>query len=285
MSSAPTAGSGSTRPSGPAWCCWAPSSSRGTSSPGSSDSHEWSPDPGRSAGAARHHVCGRGGCPVARYPQPLYQLLVLSHLLSARIRAQIAVAAARALFSHGLRTPRRMADATWQERVDALGEGGYRRYDERTATQLGDGALLLLDAYGGDLRRLRREADGDSDVLRSGLRRFPGIGPAGADIFLREVQTVWPETAPYLDKKALQGSGTARAAHRAGRAHPAGEGRGPGRARRGAGTRRAGQGLRALSSSAAVCPAWWSGPPRGRAGSVRRRRGHGPWSPYGRPPR
>ncbi|MDX3685706.1 MULTISPECIES: endonuclease [unclassified Streptomyces] len=139
-------------------------------------------------------------------PQPLYQLLVLSLLLSARIRADIAVASARALFSHRLRTPRRMADATWQERVDALGEGGYRRYDERTATQLGDGALLLLDTYGGDLRRLRREADGDMDTLRAGLRRFPGIGPAGADIFLREVQTVWPEASPYLDAKALQGA-------------------------------------------------------------------------------
>ena len=139
-------------------------------------------------------------------PQPLYQLLVLSHLLSARIRAQVAVAAARALFAHRLRTPRRMADAPWQERVDALGEGGYRRYDERTATQLGDGALLLLDMYGGDLRRLRRDAAGETDTLRSGLRRFPGIGPTGADIFLREVQTVWPETAPYLDAKALQGA-------------------------------------------------------------------------------
>ncbi|MFI6122467.1 endonuclease [Streptomyces sp. NPDC051064] len=139
-------------------------------------------------------------------PQPLYQLLVLSHLLSARIRAQVAVAAAQALFSHRLRTPRRMADATWQERVDALGEGGYRRYDERTATQLGDGAQLLLDEYSGDLRRLRRKADGDADTLRSGLRRFPGIGPAGADIFLREVQTVWPEASPYLDAKALQGA-------------------------------------------------------------------------------
>ncbi|MER6719743.1 endonuclease [Streptomyces halstedii] len=139
-------------------------------------------------------------------PQPLYELLVLSHLLSARIRASVAVAAARALFTHGMRSPRHMADATWQERVDALGEGGYRRYDERTATQLGDGAALLLDAYGGDLRRLRRDADGDLDALRSGLRRFPGMGPAGADIFLREVQGVWPEVAPYLDAKTLQGA-------------------------------------------------------------------------------
>lgn len=92
------------------------------------------------------------------------------------------------------------------QRVDALGEGGYRRYDERTATQLGDGAELLLVEYGGDLRRLRKEADGDLDILRSGLRRTPGMGPAGTDIFIREVQAVWPETAPFLDGKALQGA-------------------------------------------------------------------------------
>ncbi|WUL82342.1 endonuclease [Streptomyces sp. NBC_01259] len=139
-------------------------------------------------------------------PQPLYQLLVLSHLLSARIRGSVAVAAAQALFAHDMRSPRRMLESTWQQRVDALGEGGYRRYDEKTATQLADGAELLLDEYGGDLRRLRRSADGDLDALRSGLRRTPGIGPAGADIFLREAQAVWPETAPYLDKKALQGA-------------------------------------------------------------------------------
>ncbi|NEC19049.1 endonuclease, partial [Streptomyces parvus] len=77
--------------------------------------------------------CGRtyaaeAGIRLRDTPQPLYQLLVLSHLLSARIRASVAVAAARALFAHGMRTPRRMADATWQQRVDALGEGGYRRY-------------------------------------------------------------------------------------------------------------------------------------------------------------
>ncbi|MFJ7493168.1 endonuclease [Streptomyces sp. NPDC097727] len=139
-------------------------------------------------------------------PQPLYQLLVLSDLLSARIRASVAVAAARALFAHGMRSPDRMIGSTWQQRVDALGEGGYRRYDERTATQLGDGAELLLVEYGGDLRRLRKEADGNLDILRSGLRRTPGMGPAGADIFVREVQAVWPETAPFLDGKALQGA-------------------------------------------------------------------------------
>jgi hypothetical protein len=139
-------------------------------------------------------------------PQPLYRLLVLAHLLSARIRGSVAVATARALYEAGLRDPRRMAGADWQERVDALGRGGYRRYDERTATQLGDEAALLTDRWGGDLRRLREAADGQVPGLRRLLQEFPGVGPTGADIFLREAQRVWPETAPFLDRKALQGA-------------------------------------------------------------------------------
>ncbi|MEU7042813.1 endonuclease [Streptomyces varsoviensis] len=139
-------------------------------------------------------------------PQPLYRLLVLSVLLSTRIRHNIAVDTCRALYEAGMRDARRMAEATWQQRVDALGKGGYRRYDESTSTQLGDGAELLRDKYKGDLRRMREAADGDIDALRRLLREVPGLGPVGADIFLREAQGVWPEAAPYLDAKALQGA-------------------------------------------------------------------------------
>ncbi|MET7848185.1 endonuclease [Streptomyces avermitilis] len=143
----------------------------------------------------------QAGIRLRNTPAPLYQTLVLATLLSARIKADIAVAAARALFDAGLRDPRSMADASWQERVDALGEGGYRRYDERTATMLGKGAELLLERYDGDLRRLREEPD-----PRKALLDLPGIGPTGADIFLRDVQGVWPEFAPYIDRKALDGA-------------------------------------------------------------------------------
>ncbi|WP_406456651.1 endonuclease [Streptomyces sp. NBC_01622] len=146
------------------------------------------------------------GIPLKNTPQPLYRLLVLACLLSARIRADIAVAAAKELAAAGMRDPRRMAEATWQQRVDALGRGGYRRYDERTATQLGDGATLAIERYGGDLRQLRDQADGDTATIRRLLQEFPGVGPTGADIFLREAQAVWPGTAPYLDAKALQGA-------------------------------------------------------------------------------
>lgn len=149
----------------------------------------------------RHTYAAEAGIRLRNTPAPLYQTLVLAILLSARIRADTGVAAARALFDAGLRDPRSMADATWQQRVDALGEGGYRRYDERTSTLLGKGAELLLERYGGDLRRLREEPD-----PRAALMDIPGIGPTGADIFLRDIQGVWPELAPCIDGKAQDGA-------------------------------------------------------------------------------
>ncbi|WP_019546389.1 hypothetical protein [Streptomyces sulphureus] len=139
-------------------------------------------------------------------PSPLYRLLVLSTLLSAPITSGVAIAAAAAISHAGMTGPRRMCDATWQQRVDALVEGHYRRYDESTATTLGNAARLLLDDYHGDLRRLRHRADGDTSEARALLTDFPGIGPVGADIFLREVQGVWPEFSPYLDRKTLDGA-------------------------------------------------------------------------------
>ncbi len=150
-----------------------------------------------------HSYAAEAGIKLADQPSPLYQLLVLATLLSARISSDIAVAAARELFTAGYRSPAAMAKASWQDRVDALGRGHYKRYDERTATMLGDGAQLLTGRWRGDLRRLRDEADGDSGRIGSLLTEFPGIGPAGAGIFLREVQAVWPSVYPYVDNRVL----------------------------------------------------------------------------------
>jgi hypothetical protein len=150
----------------------------------------------------------QAGVRLANTPAPLYRLLVLSVLLSTRIKADIAVAAARELVRAGFGTPRAMLDATWQQRVDALGRAHYVRYDESTSTALGAGAKLLVEDYRGDLRRLRDQAHGDLARLRASLRRFPRLGGVGVDIFCREVQQVWPEVRPHLDRRALEGAKT-----------------------------------------------------------------------------
>lgn len=140
-------------------------------------------------------------------PAPLFQLLVLSLLISAPISADIAVSAARQLFSEGYRTPEKMADAEWQDLVDALGRGHYKRYDESTATRLREAGQKLIDDHHGDLRRLADDSGQDTKQAAKLLEGYTGIGPVGADVFLREVQDVWPWVAPYFDKKARSSAG------------------------------------------------------------------------------
>jgi endonuclease III len=144
------------------------------------------------------------GIKLADKPSPLFQLLVLTMLSSTRISADIAVRAARELFEAGWRTPERMLDSTWQQRVDALGRGSYRRYDESTATKLEELSRMVLDEYGGDLRRIRPSGRNAVDDLAKTIASFPRIGPTGARIFSREIQDVWPEVRPYFDDRALK---------------------------------------------------------------------------------
>ena len=132
----------------------------------------------------------------------LFGLLLFTELSSARIRAANATEATRALLDAGYSSPDKLAGSTWEQRVKVLDEHGYARYAERTAVLLEEVADQVRTRWHSDLRGLRREADGDAAAAAKLLTEFAGIGPVGADIFLREVQQAWPEFRPYVDRRA-----------------------------------------------------------------------------------
>ena len=136
-------------------------------------------------------------------PSALFRLLCAATLYSARIDARIATEAARNLRGRGWTTAEKLAASTWNQRVEALNDAGYTRYQERTATMLGDLAEELVERYGGDLRKLRQEAERDPERERKLLKRFKGLGDVGVDIFFREVQVCWDELRPFADRRAL----------------------------------------------------------------------------------
>lgn len=139
----------------------------------------------------------------ANEPSPLFCLLVSAMLFSTRISHNVAARTARILFDRGWTTPRKIAAATWEQRVEALDEGGYARYDERTSTMLGDMAQVLVNRYQGDLRRLREAANRDPAQERKLLDEFKGIGEVAVNIFFREAQLAWPELFPFADARTL----------------------------------------------------------------------------------
>lgn len=140
-------------------------------------------------------------------PSALFCLLLFAVLSSARIRSTNAIDGTRALLDAGWSSAGKLAKTSWDDRRRVLNENGYARYDERTASMLGDLVEQVQDRYGGDLRRLRKQADGDVKEMKAALEDLKGLGPVGADIFLREAQACWTELRPYVDKRAKQAAG------------------------------------------------------------------------------
>ncbi len=152
----------------------------------------------------RSYACELGIDISRNIPSALFRLLCASILFSARIKASVAVKAAKALFEEGWTTPQKLGASTWEQRVRVLNQAGYARYDESTSRMLGETADFLLTAYGGDLRRLREKAGRRPKDERRLLKEFKGLGNVGVDIFFREVQLVWNELYPFADAKAMQ---------------------------------------------------------------------------------
>ena len=139
-------------------------------------------------------------------PSPLFELLVLTHLLSANLSADLGVRAATAL-KKTYRSASSMAEAGDDAVFAVLDEAKFLR-KHKTAELLGRTAQHVVDEWDGDLRRLRDAAEGDAGRVGALVQDFPGIGAVGADIFCREAQAVWPSLRPFVDDRVL---GTATA--------------------------------------------------------------------------
>jgi endonuclease III len=136
--------------------------------------------------------------------EAMFRLLVFATLASARIRSSAALEASNALFEQGWTSPRALVETTWEQRVQVLNQHGYARYDESTARILGESCHYLLDTYDGDVRGLRDAADHQPEREHALLMQIKGIGPVGADIFLREAPAGWDELVPYVDARTRQ---------------------------------------------------------------------------------
>lgn len=91
---------------------------------------------------------------------------------------------------HDRDTPGKIQNCSWQELVDLLGEGGYTRYDESTASNLLEITRKLLDEYDGKISNIYDSSDNKKD-FESRLQEFKDVGPKTVEIFMREVKPVW----------------------------------------------------------------------------------------------
>ncbi|MDP8928255.1 MAG: hypothetical protein M3O70_06685, partial [Actinomycetota bacterium] len=146
---------------------------------------------------------GELGIRVTNNPARLFGLLCLAILAQPGADPRKAASAARALFDHGWTTPQEFAASSEEERAEVLEGAGYPGDVPKGARALGGSAEMVVERYQGDLREVRSKADGDRERLRELLSELAGMTNHAVDVFLRDVQAIWQELAPFADSRAL----------------------------------------------------------------------------------
>jgi hypothetical protein len=126
----------------------------------------------------------------------LFKWFLASILFGARISETIARHTYQTFARYRLLDPRKIMAAGWDFLVNPImREGGYVRYDAKTARELLDNCAMLVNEYRGSLRRLHEQAR-DSRDLEARLLAFYGVGPITVNIFLRELRPYWKKSNP-----------------------------------------------------------------------------------------
>jgi hypothetical protein len=115
------------------------------------------------------------------------QWFLAATLFGTRISAQVAERTFRVLATAGLARIAQARHVPSEELVALLDEGGYARYDFRTAERLQALSEVIGERYQ------------SYPELRAALDALPGWGPTTVQLFLRELRGVWAGAQPPLD--------------------------------------------------------------------------------------
>jgi hypothetical protein len=137
-------------------------------------------------------------------PEARQRWFLAAILYGARISGQLAARTYQVFAALGIYTPEAILAQGWDHLVARLDEGGYARYDLKTATKLLRVMAALKEQYQGSLERLHDLSRSYAD-LESRLRGLgAGIGLTTVNIFLRELRGIWDRATPPLSPPAQQ---------------------------------------------------------------------------------
>ncbi len=135
-------------------------------------------------------------------PKERQKWFLAAILYGAPISGLSAARTYRVFAARGVLTPKAILAQGWDGLVDLLDEGGYTRYDFKTATKLLRVMETLRDSYQGDLERLAAISQNYSDLESRLCALASGIGATTVNIFLRELRGIWPLAEPPLSPLA-----------------------------------------------------------------------------------
>jgi hypothetical protein len=139
------------------------------------------------------------GLDVDQCPGDVERWFLAATLFGTRISTAIAMRTYRALATGGVCTVPDAGKRSWDDLVVMLDEGGYARYDFRTATRLQHLATALDAAWGGRVGHLLAECR-TRTAIETALDELPGWGTVTVRLFLRELLL---DERPAIDERAV----------------------------------------------------------------------------------
>jgi hypothetical protein len=121
----------------------------------------------------------------------IFKWFVASLLFGAPISEATAIKTYRCFEKYGVLAPVKMLKTGWNGLVSILDEGGYTRFDYKTADKITVVMKNLIAKYSGNLDLIHEKAV-DSRDLEERLRDLgKGVGEVTVSIFLRDLRGVW----------------------------------------------------------------------------------------------
>jgi hypothetical protein len=127
----------------------------------------------------------------------VFKWFLASLLFGAPITESAAIRTYRCFEKRGVLAPERILRTGWDGLVEILDEGGYTRYDFKTADKLLEVGGNLVEAYSGSLSRVHGSASDSRDLERRLKGLGKGVGDVTVSIFLRELRGVWGKADPF----------------------------------------------------------------------------------------
>ncbi len=125
-----------------------------------------------------------------------FKWFLASVLFGARISEVIVIKTYRVFASGNVVSPKTILGTGWDGLVEILDEGGYVRYDFKTATKLLDLCRNMTESYNADLASLHAAATSPADLEQRLKSLAKGIGDVTVNIFLREMRGIWDKADP-----------------------------------------------------------------------------------------
>jgi endonuclease III len=128
--------------------------------------------------------------------EEIFKWFLASLLFGAPITESSVVKTYRCFQKHGVLTPSQILKIGWDDLVKILDEGGYTRYDFKTADKLLEVARNLTEKYSGILCLIHSESSDAHDFEKRLKNLGKGVGDVTVSIFLRELRDVWEKADP-----------------------------------------------------------------------------------------